>query len=401
MSSSDRDNEVSREKLQARVDALRARAKRAESALSQVHHQREELPWCEDGADEPLAVGCPYRELVDSLAAIVIFIDPQGYIRYANRHACEALGRETDQIEGRDARDLIPPISSGGEPQAGLIDDMLAAPDEHLSAEYEVRLGDGSLAWIAWARRPVRDDSGTLLGVISIGRDVTAQKRAEDALLAYQQSLRSLASELAVAEERERRQIAGRIHDDISQNLAYAKLRIESLGERELDETCTQIVAEVTELIDNAIGATRALSFDLSPPLLHELGFEAAVEWLVEQAEGREEVACDFGDDGRDKPLTDAVRVLLFQAVRELLRNIAEHADAEHAAVFLNRDDGAITISVEDDGIGFRPDEIEPGSDRFGLFAIRERLRHMGGSMTIDSTSGHGTHVVIEAPLDA
>jgi len=110
----------------------------------------------------------------------------------------------------------------------------------------------------------------------------------------------------------------------------------------------------------------------------------------------------EFEDDRQPKPLSEDVRVLLFQAARELLVNIAKHAQARTAKVSITREGDQVRVDVEDDGVGFDSTEIGSSMDttgRFGLFSIRVRLEPLGGHMEVDSKPGHGTRVTLVAPL--
>jgi len=133
------------------------------------------------------------------------------------------------------------------------------------------------------------------------------------------------------------------------------------------------------------------------------LGFEAAVDWLVRQTKEQCPVLTEFEDDGKEKPLDDDVRILLFQAVRELLVNVVKHANAKRVKVSTKKIGDQIQITVEDDGIGLDVEALENhnyDSTGLGLFNIRERLGHIGGSLDIESTTGHGTYVTMKAPID-
>ena len=228
----------------------------------------------------------------------------------------------------------------------------------------------------------------------------TERKRAEETLKESQ--LRSLASELSLAEERKRRRIATALHEGVCQTLAVSKIKLGVLRESASSAGLAEPLDEVCEFIDQSIQDTRALSLELSPPILYELGFEAAVAWLAEQIQEQHGILTDVEDDRQPKPLDNDVPVVLFQAVRELLTNVVKHAQACNAKVSLQREDDNIRIRVEDDGVGFdsskmglHKDEI----DGFGLFSIRERLEHLGGNFEIESEVGHGTWVTLVAPL--
>lgn len=232
--------------------------------------------------------------------------------------------------------------------------------------------------------------------------DVTKYKEIEAQLLAYQKELRSLASELTLAEERERRRIAIGIHDSISQKLAVCKMKLGALGRSAYLAGIDKPLAEIRALIEQLIQESRSLTFELSSPLLYAFGLKSALEQLTQQMETEFGYPFCFEHDGQPKPLDQDVRVLLFQVVRELLVNVTKHARARNAKVVMRRDGDNLIIMVEDDGIGFDVSHI--GSEGritrgFGLFGIRERLHYIHGNIEIRSKPGQGTRVTITAPL--
>ena len=233
-------------------------------------------------------------------------------------------------------------------------------------------------------------------------KEINERKNAEEKLLIYQKQLRSLASELSLSEERLRRRIATDIHDHIGQNLAISKIKLESLAQSISSPELGKSLNDIVELIARIIESTRSLTFELSPPVLYELGFEAAMEWLVRQMREQHGLSTEFRGDGQSKPLDDNVRVLLFQAVRELLVNVAKHAQARNVTVSTQMAGDEIRVDVEDDGVGF--DVSQAGSHDyktggFGLFSIRERLGHIGGYLNVESKRGVGTRVTLVAPI--
>ena len=153
-----------------------------------------------------------------------------------------------------------------------------------------------------------------------IWRDITEIKKAERTLLEYQKQLKQLASQLALTEERERRRIAGELHDQLCQSLALAKIRLDAIRSSGKSKPAEEELMQVSDAMQRLIDQTRLLVFDLSSPILYELGFEAAVaEWLNEQVHDKGGIETEFQDDDQPKPLNDDVRVLLFRNVRELL----------------------------------------------------------------------------------
>jgi signal transduction histidine kinase len=163
-----------------------------------------------------------------------------------------------------------------------------------------------------------------------------------------------------------------------------------------------QFLQDIRDFIDQSITNTQTLTFELCPPILYELSFEAAIEWLTEKIQTQHNITIEFHDDRQPKHLAEDVRVLLFQAIREVLVNIVKHAEAGHACVSLSCVDNTIHIDISDDGIGFdaaRKTEPSFAGGGYGLFNIRERLTYLGGHLEISSAGGAGTRVIITAPL--
>jgi PAS domain S-box-containing protein len=308
--------------------------------------------------------------------------------------------------------------------------------------EVEIFHNDGGIHWLEVSEVPVFDAAGKVAAVEGIAHDITERLRArqqlqearddlemrveqrtadlarvnkelrneitertkaEGKLLIYQQQLRSLASQLSLSEERTRRRIATDVHDHIGQNLAMCKIKLETLRESMTSSKLSESCGEISELISQTIDSSRTLTFELSPPVLYELGFEPAIEWLVRKTRQQHGVSADFEGDGQAEPMDNDVRVLLFQVVRELLVNVAKHARARNVKVWTQRAGDEIIVGVEDDGVGFDTTRARSdgyGTGGFGLFSIQERLGHIGGHVNIESGPEQGTRVTLVAPAN-
>jgi len=238
---------------------------------------------------------------------------------------------------------------------------------------------------------------------IKLEKEITERWQVEQKLLDYQRKLRSLASKLSLAEQRERRQIAMELHDRVAQTLSFSTIKLGYLQNSAAGTELAGPLNEISKLINEAIQEIRMLIFDFGNPILYRKGLEEAVkEWLFERVGKLHRVVCEFHDDGQPKPLDEDIRVLLFQSVRELLANVVKHAQAAKIWVTTRRTDGNIEISVQDNGIGCKIAEtgFTPGlAGGFGLFSIRERLDNLGGRFDFQSRPGHGTSVTLVAPL--
>jgi signal transduction histidine kinase len=233
-------------------------------------------------------------------------------------------------------------------------------------------------------------------------RDISERKDVERKLEGYRERLSELASEIALFDENERRRFANELHDFIGQNLALARIKIAEVRDLERDEPLKQRLSELNQLISQASQSTRDLTFELSPPILYEIGFEAAAEWVGEQILKKYNIAFHFQDDANPKPLTDDTKVLLYLSLRELIVNAAKHAKAHSVTLSISMQDDMLHVSVADDGIGFDASDIDcliMKAESFGLFSTRERLKRLGGRLEIISQPGQGTTVTMVAPL--
>jgi signal transduction histidine kinase len=233
-------------------------------------------------------------------------------------------------------------------------------------------------------------------------REVEEHRRSRVKLDTYHHKLRRLSSELLLAEEGERRRIAVKLHDRIGQALTVSKMRVDVLAAGRPESPDASHLREIGKILESTIADTRMLTFELSPPILYEFGLQAALEWLCEKFAREHDLDITFHSDIGDLPMEIHLRVMLFQAARELLFNIVKHARAVQVTVHMAVEDRMLTIAIADDGLGFQPARANAdgsGKMGFGLFSIRERLVDLGGAMDIRSESGRGTRVTLRYPL--
>ena len=233
-------------------------------------------------------------------------------------------------------------------------------------------------------------------------QEIAEHKQTQGQLIEQQAQLRELASEVLAAEERERRRIAIDLHDDIGQVLALLKLKAGELTESEPDGLTGQLRKDIRDLVDQAARATRLATFELSSPILYELGLEAAIQSVGEQQAQQHGATFHFETDHQVTTLADNTSVMIFRIVRELLCNIWKHTRACHATVSICRVGEHLQLTVEDDGVGFDTTNIGHSlgsTSGFGLFSISEQITGIGGHFEVVSSAGGGTRVVVAAPL--
>ncbi len=231
------------------------------------------------------------------------------------------------------------------------------------------------------------------------------RKRAEKKLLAYQWRLKSLASKLALIDEKEKHRIAVHMREKAAQNLIASKMKIKSLSKSMSSEKFRKIVDDVCQLLSTTSRDLQSLSLEINSPALYELGFEEGVACLVEALISKNSaIDYKFEDDGQVKPLSDDVKVLLFRSVRELLSNVIEHSHAQNVMVSIRKLGSQIKVRIKDDGVGFSPSKIAQRKGKqqgLGHFSIGTRLREFGGYLEIDSKPEQGCRVTMTAPLSS
>jgi signal transduction histidine kinase len=222
-------------------------------------------------------------------------------------------------------------------------------------------------------------------------------------LVASNHRLQALASELTLAEQRERKRLASELHDYLAQILALGRIKMSQLRQKVTEQppAIPQLVGEVDNLLEKAGEYTRSLMAKLNPPVLDELGLPSALNWLAKQMP-LHGLMVEVRLSEERVSLPDDQAVLLFQSVRELLINVAKHAGTDRAVVSLTVDqDQQLRIEVHDQGRGFDPVVMEAKSENghFGLFSVKERMQAMGGRLDVKSQAGEGTTVAMTLPL--
>ena len=361
-------------------------------------------------ANEALQAGAEVRmraeQALSQVAAIeastedaVLTMSLDGKIVSCNPGAERLYGYTTAELVGRSIAVLLPRHSSVMLPR--ILERV--SRGESIAPFESVRLRtNGNRVQMLLTISPIKDATGGVRGVCALVRDITRRKQAETKIAIYQQQLRCLASALSFAEQRERRRIASELHGHLAQMLIVSRIKLRMLQSTFVSESAPQPMEEIRHLLDKSIEYTRTLIWDLCPLMLHEVGLEAALEWLAEQMQERHGIDVRFEDDEQLKPSDENIRVLLFQAVHELLMNVIKHASASQAIVAVRKYEEQIEIRVEDNGAGFDPEGARAriGQDGgFGLFSLRERLDTIGGSFAIRSNPGSGSQATLRAPL--
>jgi signal transduction histidine kinase len=228
--------------------------------------------------------------------------------------------------------------------------------------------------------------------------DITPQKRAEGALRASREELRTLAGHLTHVREQEREAIAREIHDDVGSTLTAIKFELAFLrGAVKAEAQVAAPLSRLGQLLDSAILSSTRIMHDLRPGILDE-GVVAALEWQARSFAQRMRIDCRFTSSHDEIPLSPDQAIAVFRICQEALNNIAKYAEAKGVDIRLRAGAGRLTMEIDDDGKGIGPADLNR-PDRFGLRGMRERAHSLGGSVEIAGTPGSGTTVRLALPL--
>ncbi len=355
-----------------------------------------------------------YRLLVEGVSDYAIFMmNEVGIITTWNSGAQRIFAYTDREITGQSVALLFNEADrAAGVPEAEM---EIAVRDGQAEDERWHQRKDGSLFWSSGIMTALYLPDGALRGFAKVLRDNTERKQIEDRLHQLNESLearvhertaqvRNLVSNLTMAEQAERRRISQTLHDDLQQLLYAVQIHVTDIMEDLPAEQVElrQQAEETSGWLHEAIRITRLLTVDLSPPILKEDGLAIALQWLATQMAETHNLNVDIVAEHPFHILSEDMRVLLFQVVRELLFNVVKHAGVQQATVELrDGENGEIIITVRDGGSGFDVDAAEvQHDDSFGLFSVRERLMLFGGHMKIISSPGEGTEIILSIALD-
>jgi PAS domain S-box-containing protein len=293
---------------------------------------------------------------------------------------------------------------------------------------------DGTTLDVSLTISPVKDGAGRVVGASKVARDITEQKRIESALreseerlrtlaqglesqvsirtqelrhrnaeiLQQSEQLRSLSNRLVKTQDEERRRISRELHDSAGQILTALGLNLSNISElARQNQSVDTAVADSHALIQQLNKEIRTLSYLLHPPMLDENGLSEAIHWYVQGLMERSDMKIELGvsqDFGR---LPAEMELSVFRIVQECLTNIHRHAESKTATIRLSRTPDGVSLEIQDAGKGISAEKlagIQAQRSGVGITGMRERVRHIGGTMDIHS-NGSGAKILVKLPV--
>ncbi|MEW6403202.1 MAG: CheR family methyltransferase [Chloroflexota bacterium] len=332
--------------------------------------------------------------LLDAAPDPTVMVNEAGEILRINTQLERAFGYSRDDLLGQPVEKLLPARFHANHPihRALFMKEPRTRPMGS-GLSLSAQRSDGTEFPVEVSLSPLETEAGIL--VIASIRDITERQKAD-------QQIRALATQLTEAEQEERHRISEILHDDLQQRLFAVKAQLRMVDEaykKQDAEGLQNLITEMDGWLAEAISVMRNLSIEISPIILHGEGLTDAIAWLSTQMRRQYHLEVILHTDGVKTSFDKALRVMLFQAVRELLFNVVKHSETLQAVVSMENVDGRVRITVADQGKGFDPARVLNGAGiAQGLMSISHRLDLLGCYMDVQSRPGAGARITIDCP---
>ena len=336
--------------------------------------------------------------IFDHIPVMVVLFGPDGKIGMVNREWERVLGWTPEQANASDFWAETYPDPAYRQQ----VRDFVSSSTTEWG-DFRTRVRDGRTIDTCWANARLTDGS-----VIGFGQDVTARRRAEEALRESQaalhrngEELRALTAGLLTAQDEERRRVSRELHDDLNQKLAMLAVDFEALEQQfpvpfeSLLDQLRSFRSRVIELSDDL----RRVAYQLHPSMLEHLGLAVALKSYCAEFSKREKIKARLVPRDLPDSLPQDVALCLYRVAQEALRNVARHSGSPRATVSLTGSAGGIHLSIIDFGVGF-DFELAKGRGGLGFISMQERVRLVNGSICVKSRPGEGTRIEVRIPLE-
>jgi|GEM_PF-737253 len=324
---------------------------------------------------------------------------------YFNKDMESLLGYSTEEIKRMGADLILKEVHPEDLPRVMNHIETLAKTQGNATYELEYRIKGkgGNYLWF-YVREQVyqRDQAQQPEILFGVCQDITERKQAEESLRQARERLETLSRQLLEAQEVERRRLARELHDEIGQSLSMVKIDLHMVQQLLQPTGLTKPLNESVDLVERTLQQVRALSVELRPSLLDDLGLVPALRWYVDRQAQRGGFTARFEADPLPERLAPELETVCFRLVQEALTNVLRYAQANQVDVELKLGQAELHLLVRDEGVGFdAPAALARAAQggSMGLLGMQERAALVGGRLEIQAAPGRGAEIRATLPL--
>lgn len=367
------------------------------------HHDREELKkrnvdldkYIEEQTTEKSALEDRYGQISSYDEHFLWEIDIDGVLVFIGIGVKDLLGLNPDNLLGKDIRKMS-------------FFPELHYKDSFKDLECELTTSSGNIVYLAVSGFPIFNKQNILNGYRGISHNITPYKRMQlelenkmEEISLYRKRVFAMGNALAKTEERERRRISEYLHDELGATLAIANMRLTSISDYSKQKEVRDTINETIGLLGKAITNSRSVIYELSPPILYELGLIAALRLKLEQIEKEGHLKSTFKVEHNFAEIDQDFQVFIYRIISELLLNVLKHAKASELELAISIVKNQLLIFVKDNGKGMNVDYLMRHNKKlsFGLRNMVERVESLGGIINVESEAGEYTFISVRIPL--
>ena len=342
-----------------------------------------------------------YRLLADNANDMICLHELNSTFKYISPSIKTLLGYETSDFIGKQIFDLV--HKEDITPLKKAIKKSLLKDTGADTFIYRAFHKKGHVVWLESLGSTIFKDK-KLISFITSTRDITQWVLAKKEIQEYQTSLQKLTTEITLIEEKQKKEIATNIHDHLSQSLVISRMRISEMKKKpelkKINEDLLFLETHIYEALENS----RKITYELSPPVLYQLGIIDALNWFLDNTETTHKIECQINSNTTNIKFSDVKSILLYRSIQEVITNIIKYANASLITLDINKNNNKIDFLITDNGVGFDTSILNKqhhnhSGSGFGLFTVKERIKNIQGEFSIISKTNTGTIVKIIVPL--
>ena len=261
-----------------------------------------------------------YKLLAENTNDLITLNDKHLNYLYVSPSIKILRGYEPDELVGKNLVDNIHPEDTSVVTSASFMNKLESGLSNLVI--YRFKLNNGNYRWFESNFQPVMDDKNELVKIVKISRDISERIEREQAIENYQKSLKNLTIKISLIEEKQRKEIAANIHDHLSQLLVISKMKLTDIQKDTSNPKILDELKAVIKYISEALENTRKITYDLSPPILYELGLIETMHWLAEKTEKEHHIKTTFTSDVNELQISESKLILIFRMIQELVNNM-------------------------------------------------------------------------------